>query len=711
MRTFILAVTGLVFSVTACSSYGTSVVEIKKTQARVASVLVSLPRSLEPGKTARATATLKDATGATLANRSIVWFSSPAAVATVTDSGTVSALAPGNAVVSAVSDGIAGQATLAVIAPPPTPTPVATVLVAINPGSVVIGQTAHATATPLDANGIPLTGRAVTWQSSNATIASVVATGDVSGLAPGTATISASTEGKTGVAALTVSVPQPIPVSSVSVSPATATLQVGGQVQLSAVTRDANNNVLTGRVIAWSSSNASIGTISALGLVTAIATGTVQITATSEGQTASSTITVSAAAPAPVASVSVSPATANLQVAGTVQLSAVTRDANNIVLTGRVIGWSSSNASIGTVSPLGLVTAMAAGSIQITASSEGKSAMAAITINAAAPPPVASVSVTPANPSVQVGGTVQLAAATRDANGALLTGRAISWTSSNTSIGAVSASGLVTGVAAGTAQITAISEGVTGTTVITVTAAPPPPPPPPPGGGWRGHEPSGFTFLSDQPFNSVPSNGWIGYYTWGIVSDPTAPQSPNSVLEFNYLPGFTSGISPGQVDYQTIPNYRQVYVSMYVKLSSNWQGERTSGMSKIAFVGSGKVVLRADGFGSGTLLAGIYLQGIVAGGTTDNGTTGIFTSPIELVRGRWHLLEVLTVANTGNNRDGSVTLWVDGALASSATGIEFEVGGPTWTLVDEDPIWGGGSDVVTSAMSLRVDHIYLSGKP
>ena len=387
MRTFILAVTGLVISVTACSSYGTSVVEVQKNQPHVASVSVSLPRSLAPGNTARATATIKDANGAILMDRTVAWYSSSGSVATVTDSGTVSAVAPGDAVVSAVSDGISGQAAVSVIAPPPTPTPVVTVVVAINPGSVVIGQTAHATATPLDANGNPLSGRAVTWQSSNVSIASVAATGDVSAKGLGTASISASTEGKTGVAALTVNVPPPVPVATISVTPTTATLQIGGNVQFTAVTRDANNNILTGRVITWSSINASIATVSALGLVTAIASGTTQITASSEGTTASAAISVSVVV-APVASVSVSLGNNSLTAGETTQATATTRDANNNLLTGRAISWSSSNTAVATVSASsGLVTAVAAGSSQISATSEGKSGNATLTVVAAPPPP------------------------------------------------------------------------------------------------------------------------------------------------------------------------------------------------------------------------------------------------------------------------------------------------------------------------------------
>jgi phosphatidylinositol-3-phosphatase len=111
---------------------------------------------------------------------------------------------------------------------------------------------------------------------------------------------------------------------------------------------------------------------------------------------------------------------------------------------------------------------VAAGSATITATSEGKSGTSAITVTAV---PVASVTVTPATASVPAGGTVQLTATPKDANGNPLTGRTITWQSSNSAIASVNGSGLVTGVATGgPVTITATSEGQSGTSAVTVTA-------------------------------------------------------------------------------------------------------------------------------------------------------------------------------------------------------------------------------------------------
>src|SRR2546425_1891233 len=88
------------------------------------------------------------------------------------------------------------------------------------------------------------------------------------------------------------------------------------------------------------------------------------------------------------------------------------------------------------------------------------------------PPSIAKVTVSPSPASVLVGGTMQLTAKTEDAAGNVLTGRAVTWASSNTVVATVSATGLVTGVAVGSATITATAEGKNGTAAVTVTVPP-----------------------------------------------------------------------------------------------------------------------------------------------------------------------------------------------------------------------------------------------
>src|SRR6266576_1263558 len=429
--------------------------------------------------------------------------------------------------------------------------PVAAVTVSPAAPTVQVGQTAQLTATPRDANGTPLTGRAVTWASNNTAVAMVNGSGLVTAVATGAATITATSEGQSGAAVVTVS---NVPVASVTVTPASASVQQGATVQLTATPRDANGTALSGRVVTWGSNNTAVATVSGSGLVSGAGAGSATITATSEGQSGTAAITVTAptgqlaigdsvqatvstwvrniaqppadpatgtppsvigtqpagargvvdsgpvlnttpggdgairyhvlfaAAPSgwvvqdylakivptvPVASVTVTPASVSVLQGQTVQLTATPRDANGTPLTGRVITWQSSNSAIASVNGNGLVSGVAAGGpVTMTATSEGQSGTASITVSGV---PVASVTVSPASASVPVGQTQQLTATLKDANGTVLTGRPVAWSSNNTPVATVTGTGLVTAKVAGSATITATSEGQSGTSAITVT--------------------------------------------------------------------------------------------------------------------------------------------------------------------------------------------------------------------------------------------------
>src|SRR6185436_3937647 len=142
--------------------------------------------------------------------------------------------------ITALSEGKTGSAPLTV-----TPAPVATVTATLASSSIVAGTTTQASAVLKDSQSRVLTGRAITWSSDNAAVATVnQTTGLVTAVAVGTATITATSEGKSGTASLTVT---PVPVASVTISLAPVSVTVGGTSQATAVTRDANSNVLSGR--------------------------------------------------------------------------------------------------------------------------------------------------------------------------------------------------------------------------------------------------------------------------------------------------------------------------------------------------------------------------------------------------------------------------------------------------------------------------------
>src|SRR5690606_32955328 len=263
------------------------------------------------------------------------WSSSDESVATVTSAGLVRGVGAGEATITATSEGKSGSATVTVV-----PKPVASVTVAPAEATLTVGATQQLTATLRAADGSTLSGRTVTWSSSDEGVATVDDSGRVTAVAAGKATITARSEGRSGTATITVS---PKPVASVEVSPAAATLLVGETRQFEARALASDGSELSGRPVTWSSSDSDVVEISNTGLATARAAGTATIRATAEGRVGTAAVAVSVQ---PVAGVEVAPPTATLEVAQTRTFQATTRAANGAVLTGRTVGWSSSDESV-----------------------------------------------------------------------------------------------------------------------------------------------------------------------------------------------------------------------------------------------------------------------------------------------------------------------------------------------------------------------------
>ena len=372
------------------------------------------------------------------------------------------------------------------------PPPVTTVTLSAATTPMVVGATQALTATPRDGSGNTLSGRTVSWISSNTAVLTVSAASSVStstgatvtvtAAGQGTATITATSEAAPSATTPTITV-NPVPVATVTVTPSSATLIVGGTQQLLAVTEDAAGVLLTGRAIAWSS-NSGAATVDVNGLVTAVSvSGPVTITATSEGKTGTSSITVNAAPPPPVTTVTLSAPTTPVVVGATQVLTATPRDGSGNALSGRTVNWVSSNPAALSVSAASSVSTSSGATVTVTAVSPGTATITAtsesapgattpvITVTLA---PVNTVTVSPASASLVLGvtPTQQLTATLRDAANTVLTGRVVTWSSSNTAAATVDANGLVTAVGAGGTTITATSETKAGTSSITVTLAP-----------------------------------------------------------------------------------------------------------------------------------------------------------------------------------------------------------------------------------------------
>ncbi|MBA3919552.1 MAG: hypothetical protein C0516_13310 [Gemmatimonas sp.] len=180
--------------------------------------------------------------------------------------------------------------------PPPPPPPAAVARVVLNnvPERLVVGASTTLQAVVTDANGNVLTGRATSWQSSNAEVLSVSSTGNLLAFAPGSAQITVTVESVSASANIAV---VPPPVARVRITAPTQIVNEGRTLALSAVATDSSGRTLADRQIVWSSSAPNVASVSGSGVVTGLVQGEAFIAASSEGQRDSVRITVGPALP------------------------------------------------------------------------------------------------------------------------------------------------------------------------------------------------------------------------------------------------------------------------------------------------------------------------------------------------------------------------------------------------------------------------------
>ena len=250
---------------------------------------------------------------------------------------------------------------------------------------------------------------------------------------------------------------------------------------------------MTGVDVIWSSGNTSAATVDAAGLVTAIDNGRAAVSASAGAARATTSIAVQQE----VAEVSVSPTTDTLvALEDTVRLAAEASDANGRVVEGTVFSWASSENSVATVDAAGLVTGADNGNVTVTASVGPASAIAQITVEQEAD----SIFVVPEAFTLIRRGSVQVSAEAEDANGHPMPGASFAWSSNDTTVAAVDASGLITATGAGTASVIASSGEVESGSEISVVVPPP---------------------VRSVETPSVPTNGGIpsGGGSWKLPAD------------------------------------------------------------------------------------------------------------------------------------------------------------------------------------------------
>ena len=343
----------------------------------------------------------------------------------------------------------------------------------MNP-SVAKGLTEQftATGTYTDSSTQDLTSQ-VTWASATTSVATISNTSDTPGLAAaltiGTSTISATLDGIADSTVLTVTAAA---LESILVSPANPTLPKGETEQFSAMGTysDQSTQNLTNQV-AWGSATTSVATITSAGLATGVTTGTSTISAALTGITGSTVLTVS---PAALLSIVVTPDTPFVPSSSTEQFTATGTfsDQSTEDLTSQVT-WASATTSVATISNAagsqGLVTTVSQGTSTISAGFDGISGSTVLTVR---PVALLSIAVTPASPSVPKGETQQFSAmgTYSDESTQDLTSQ-VTWASATTSVATITSAGLAAGLVTGTSNISAALNGITGSTVLTVSPA------------------------------------------------------------------------------------------------------------------------------------------------------------------------------------------------------------------------------------------------
>lgn len=362
---------------------GTCKVTYSKSIVHVTSVSVSpatISEDVSVGATKQLSATVLPADAT---DKTVTWTSSNTAVATVSAAGVVTCKGVGEATITATADGKSGTCKVKYTKVPVTS-------VTINPatwtGEAIIDYSGRA----LVAEILPenATDKTVTWESSDPNVAVVEQSGgsytSFICKGPGTATITATCDGKKGTCTVTFT---KVSVQSVTVSPSTYTADysLGATKQLTA---SVYPWTATYQTVAWKSSNTSVATVDNNGLVTCKGAGSATITATADGKSGTCEVTFEPDV-IRVESVKLSRESANIMGLGTsseneidcIRLIATVNPSN---ATHKNVTWTSDDPSVATVTQDGLVIGQKGGRVFITAEADGKSRKCFVEVHEAA---------------------------------------------------------------------------------------------------------------------------------------------------------------------------------------------------------------------------------------------------------------------------------------------------------------------------------------
>ena len=500
------------------------------------------------GETVQLSVAVLDQNAQPMAGTSVIWASSDGSVATVDAGGVVTAVWNGNtSVTAAVPGGVSGAAAVTVAQQ------VREISLATTAGLLqALGETMHLSPEGFDSNGNLVVDADFGYSSSDESVVTVDSTGLVTAVGNGSASVSASSGPATADADFVVEQRA----AELQLSPDAPVLTaLGDTLRMVFAAVDANGHPVESveQDITWSSSDESVATVDAGGLLMAVANGSAMITGVSgAGAVLSTIVTVEQQA----AGMQVSPAPETFRAfADTARLSATVVDANGHVVESAEYAWSSGDESIVTVDAAGLVTSVGNGNTVVSAAAGGLSASVAVTVSQE----IVAVRVTsPTDKVSQLGGTLQMSAEAVDANDYLVSGTRFAWTSDDESVATVDAVGLVTAIGLGYVGITAeaIGTSLSGIAVLAIavnardllvaiynaTGGP----------GWRYRT----NWLSDAPIN-----------TWHGVSTDSAGR----VTHLSVVAGMT-GALPRELGYLRHLRFLEIWNAKLTEPIPPWIG-------------------------------------------------------------------------------------------------------------------------------------------
>lgn len=394
-------------------------------------------------------------------NKSIVWASSKTSVATVDQYGSITAIAEGECTVTATSsNNITGTCVVTVKA-------IEVEDITLSNVSLAVGESQTLSATISPAN---VTNKTISWSVLDESIATVSASGKITGVAEGTTTVIAkASNGVIGTATVSVSATA-IPVKSIVARNESYVMNIGESIDLSSLVifypTNATNQSLTAVVsssVADYEKNAAVVSVSNTS-VTALVAGTAQLTITCPSANVSTTIEIDVNPIMPTG-ISLNKSRMELIQDGQEQLIATVLPTN---ASNKEVTWSSDASDVAYVSTSGVVMAVGVGTATITVKSKINSSLSATCTVTVVEQPITSLTPSVSSIEMQVGYIEYVTLTAEPADADL---SSITWSSSNTNVVTVE-DGQIIAEGLGTATITATASSGVSCTINCVVAVP-----------------------------------------------------------------------------------------------------------------------------------------------------------------------------------------------------------------------------------------------